>query len=396
MWVEVVEESLAIIGGGIIGCASALALRDFFRVTIFEASPALGAGASQAAIGGITPQSDYYCRGILRVFADHSRRMYRNWLDGICEAAGLEIPYLDTGLLQVAVDDNEAVALLDGLVPEWLAQGFYVDVLDTRDLRFLEPRLSRAVRAACRLPAEGALEPRRLLAAVSRILHADERVEVLLEHPVKTLYGDESGVSIVPRDAATIRFDRCLLAAGAQTPELFPELVPHMIPVRGQAADVRTSDKGYPLRHHIYGRVPSGDAGSYQCAYLVPRHDGRVTIGVTYEHGEHVPKVTAGGLRQILGAASQLVPEADSWEVSGHWSGVRPGTLDGRPFIGFADEASRVAVATGHFGVGITLAPATAEMVKALFLTGTAEMQAAVSAPPQRFNAAVPADSEGF
>jgi glycine oxidase len=317
------------------------------------------------------------------LFAEHSRRLYLGWLEEISEESGLTIPYLDSGLLQVAIDEAEASVILEELVPEWNRQGFVTEVLSPEEVIAIEPALTLDVRAACRLPAEGALEPRKLLDALATILERDQRIEICLGTPILSMEPQGDSIALTLSSGLEKRYDRCILAAGFKSPELLPQLAAHMLPVRGQALDVRTQQQSYPLRHHIYGRIPSPVDNSYDSAYLVPRADGRVTIGVTYERDETHPTVTAGGLRRILDAASRLVPSVDEWEVVDQWAGIRPGTVDGRPFIGFADPAKRLIVATGHFGVGVTLAPATAEMIKDLVVTGDSEMWSSVNRPPE-------------
>ncbi|WP_322751165.1 MULTISPECIES: NAD(P)/FAD-dependent oxidoreductase, partial [unclassified Frankia] len=72
------------------------------------------------------------------------------------------------------------------------------------------------------------------------------------------------------------------------------------------------------------------------------------------------------GYESVLAGVTALVPTARSWTVQRHWSGVRPATVDQHPIIGPVTEDARVIAATGHFGLGVTLAPATAELVCSL------------------------------
>ncbi|HKM53150.1 MAG TPA: FAD-binding oxidoreductase, partial [Isosphaeraceae bacterium] len=48
------------------------------------------------------------------------------------------------------------------------------------------------------------------------------------------------------------------------------------------------------------------------------------------------------------------------------WAGLRPGSIDTRPYIGFAPGFDNLIVATGHKRAGLQLSPATAELVAAL------------------------------
>ena len=69
--------------------------------------------------------------------------------------------------------------------------------------------------------------------------------------------------------------------------------------------------------------------------------------------------------------AKSLVPGLDGWlEFETNWSGLRPGSPDGLPFIGQwptigDDNSGTVWAATGHFRAGIQLSVGTAECVVA-------------------------------
>jgi glycine oxidase len=73
-------------------------------------------------------------------------------------------------------------------------------------------------------------------------------------------------------------------------------------------------------------------------------------------------RVTAGGLRSLLDPALAALPALRDFAVSETWAGLRPGSVDGLPYIG-SGALQRYAVAAGHYRNGILLAPVTAEMI---------------------------------
>ena len=104
------------------------------------------------------------------------------------------------------------------------------------------------------------------------------------------------------------------------------------------------------------GRYGSPDA------YLVPRDDGRLLVGATVESGGFDTRVTADGMRSLLDAALAAAPALRDFTLAETWAGLRPGSPDGRPFIG-PTPLDGFYLATGHFRNGILLAPATATLV---------------------------------
>jgi glycine oxidase len=121
-------------------------------------------------------------------------------------------------------------------------------------------------------------------------------------------------------------------------------------PVKGQMANLRCE----PERLRCVVRAPG--------IYLVPRGDGRVTIGATIEHVGFDETVWEPSIRRMAEAALSLLPEAQAPPLMDMWAGLRPGTPDGLPVLGAA-EKEHCWHATGHYRDGILLAPVTARVM---------------------------------
>ncbi len=224
--------------------------------------------------------------------------------------------------------------------------------------------------SAVRLPGEGALEPRVLMSALREVLRRNPRIEVVARARVQAVTPGAGGVEVLLEGGGVVRGDRCVVAAGAWSSELVPTRPGGQFPVRGQAAElVVPGGGGYPLRHHVYCKVALDD--TTVSSYVVPRHDGRVVVGVTYDQGRWDEEPEDHATERLLAALRLVVPASRDWRLTGSWAGIRPGTADGYPLVGNADADGRVVMATGHFGVGITLAPITAALVRSI-LSGAA------------------------
>jgi glycine/D-amino acid oxidase-like deaminating enzyme len=79
------------------------------------------------------------------------------------------------------------------------------------------------------------------------------------------------------------------------------------------------------------------------------------------------PKVE--GVRKLLNAACELVPQLRNCTLLESWAGLRPGTPDDLPILGRTPEAN-LFVATGHFRNGILLTPITAKLMTDCILNG--------------------------
>ena len=90
-------------------------------------------------------------------------------------------------------------------------------------------------------------------------------------------------------------------------------------------------------------------------------------VGATTEFVGYERAVTAGAVRDLLGAALRLVPALSGASVRATWANFRPYTADGLPLLG-RTALRGLLLATGHYRNGILLAPITAEIVTALAL----------------------------
>jgi glycine oxidase len=106
-------------------------------------------------------------------------------------------------------------------------------------------------------------------------------------------------------------------------------------------------------------------------AYLVPRSDGRLLVGATVEDAGFDERVTAGAIHALLHAALAAAPALGAFTVTETWAGLRPGSPDGRPFIG-PTGIDGLILATGHYRNGILLAPETADLIASFVESGDA------------------------
>ncbi|MFC4535468.1 NAD(P)/FAD-dependent oxidoreductase [Sphaerisporangium dianthi] len=361
---------VTIVGGGVIGCAIADRLcTEGLQVIIVEAGDKLGDGASSSAMGGIISETDDSCFTPLGEITRHSRRLYPAWLREIEERSGVPVPLLRTGAIQVALDAEEMRRLETRVFPRWAATGSDVRRLGRDELLKREPLLSPQVRGGYLLPSEPALEPVTLMSSLSSALRLHREARVKTGSRAVAVRPDAGGAVVVLDNGVTLRSAAAVIAGGHLSGALIPRLARFLFPVKGEAMEVRPPDHrhAYPLRHHVYSIV---DLGGSRCpAYAVPRISGRLSAGVSYDVGVSVPRPTLANQAMIRRGLAALIPAAARWPAIRHCAGIRPATADDLPLVGPADADGRVVLATGHHGLGITLAPATAEMVSAVLGT---------------------------
>jgi glycine oxidase len=302
---------VGVIGGGIIGLTIAWECqRRGHEVTV--ADPAPGRGASHVAAGMLAPvgEASFGEESLTELLVAAARA----W-PAFVAALGEDVGYRAEGTLQVGLTADD-LAVLRRLAGHQRALGFEVKTVVPQDL---EPSLNPRARGML-VPDDHQVDPRRV-------------VEALLRR-----------VRVVP---ALPEVDITVVAAGAASGAWG---VP-VRPVKGVVLRLRGPDL---LRHSVRGHC----AG--RPVYLVPRVDGEVVVGATSEEGADF-EASAGAVRDLLRAATDLVPDLAEHALAEVCVGHRPGTPDNGPIVG--PLRTDLIVATGHYRHGVLAAPLTAQAV---------------------------------
>jgi glycine oxidase len=347
---------IVIVGGGVIGLSIAYALaREGAQPTVLDRRE-LGREASWAGAGLIPPPAERSLHQPVVALKSISARLFPGWSRALQEETGIDVGYRRTGGVDVAGTELEEQALRTA-AGQWHAQGIAFERLAPADIRRVEPALNPELNAVYYLPDRAQVRnPWLLRALMAAVLRRGGRLM-----PWRAVFDFEiSGgrIAAIRTDAGDLRCGRVVLAAGAWSGGLLDRLgvsVP-TLPVKGQIVLLR-SDRRLLRRIVEHGRN-----------YLVPRDDGRVLVGATEEHVGFDTRPTSLGARDLLDEALRLCPVLGEAEIETTWAGLRPGSLDTKPYIGRAPGFDNLIIATGHNRAGLQLAPATAELVTGLLL----------------------------
>ncbi|HEY1216692.1 MAG TPA: FAD-dependent oxidoreductase, partial [Bryobacteraceae bacterium] len=110
--------------------------------------------------------------------------------------------------------------------------------------------------------------------------------------------------------------------------------------------------------------------------YIVPKAGGRLLVGATAQPGSYDRKVSLAGLAELMERAKLLMPSIGEAEWEKAWSGLRPQTPDGLPYIGKVPEVEGLYAAYGHYRNGILLSPITGKAMADLILGEDSEQEA--------------------
>ncbi|HEX3185954.1 MAG TPA: FAD-dependent oxidoreductase [Pyrinomonadaceae bacterium] len=341
---------VVIIGGGIVGsaCAAECAAAGL-RVAIVEAKM-IGGGATAAGMGHLTVMDDSDAQFVL---TRYSQLLWREMKDELPR----EVEYDACGTIWVAADDEEMREVLRKQ-EFYSSRGVEVEVLDAYALAEAEPQLRKGLVGGLRVAGDSVIYPP--CAAqffVDRTLSRGGRL--FLGQAVQEITAD--GVRL--RDGSVISAGVIVNAAGSWSPTLTAGLE-----VKKRKGHLVITDR-YPqfLHHQLVelGYLKSAHTMTAESVAfnIQPRRTGQLLIGSSRQFEVDDAKVEAGILSRMLSRAIEFLPGLSSLSSLRAWTGFRAATPDKLPLIGPDVLHSRLYLATGHEGLGITTSLGTAKLL---------------------------------
>jgi glycine/D-amino acid oxidase-like deaminating enzyme len=334
---------VAIVGGGVTGCACALRLAGAGkRVRLFEAREIAGGASGRNggfALRGGAPAYDVARR---ELGAERARAFWvltERYLDRLEQLAG--DAFRRTGSLRLAADADERTELeaeyealhRDGFAVEWRDQ--------------LPEPLAGQFEGAIFHPPDGSLQPARWVRRLAGL--AVEGGADLREH--------ERVESLDALDA-----DQVVLATDGYTYGLVPELDAVIKPTRGQVLVTE------PLERRLF---PCPHYARHGYDYWQQTKEGRLVLGGfrdkaadhEYTAEESTTPLIQGHLEKF---AADLLGEEP--RIDHRWAGIFGTTSDRLPLVGRLPGSDRVWVAAGYSGHGNVLGLACGELVAGAIL----------------------------
>ncbi|MDD2928594.1 MAG: FAD-dependent oxidoreductase [Sideroxydans sp.] len=319
-----------VIGAGAVGLASAQALlQTGARVTVLERGE-LGQEASWAGGGIMSPLCPWDYRDEVTSLALQGMARFEGFTSELTAETGVDTEYLRCGMkvllpfnLKAAVDWCEAHGMRYELIGDSI---FLPEIAQVRN-----PRLLHAMRV-------------RVLQLGGRIV---EQCEVL------GIEAHAGRVQHVRTSQGEFQADDYVLTAGAWSKALLGEHAQQLDikPIRGQMLLFKFDVP--PLPHILL----QGDL------YFIPRKDGHLLIGSTLEDVGFDKSTTEAARETMLQRAVVLLPALQGMPVVRHWAGLRPGSEGNIPTIDRHPALENLYINGGHFRYGVTMAPASAEVL---------------------------------
>jgi D-amino-acid dehydrogenase len=399
------SERVVIVGGGVIGlCSAYYALQRGFQVTVVEREAPEGDNCSLGNAGMIVPshftplaapgmmakglrwmlnpESPFYVRPrvsldlmrwgwlfyrssterhvaksreLLRDLNLESRRLFAEL------AAEEDFGLVQRGLLmlcktQKGLDEEAHVA------KEAREIGLQADVVDAAGAAKLDPGVSMNVTGAVYFPQDCHLSPGRFMASLRRrVIAAGGVIESGVA--IRQVELQHGRVAAVVGDEQRFEGDKFVIAGGSWSAALLKS-VGLKLPLQ--------AGKGYSLTLATPPELPQLCSIFAEAKVAITPMDGTLRFGGTMEVGGLDLKVNPARVRGIVKSVNTYFPKFSNRDFDGvkPWSGLRPVSPDGIPYLGQVPTVENLLVASGHAMMGLSLGPVTGRLVADL-LAGT-------------------------
>ncbi|HET6847715.1 MAG TPA: FAD-dependent oxidoreductase [Gaiellales bacterium] len=361
---------VVVVGGGIVGACTAWQLAERGADVLLLERGRLAGGATCRS-QGLLLDPDH---PVMQPLFEESNRLY----DELAHRSGIDVS-LDrqpVGTLYVATDDTQL---------EQLASGAFGtgELLDRAGVLDAEPALAPTVSGGLRLAGGRRSDPSALTAAAAELARrAGAAVRTGVD--VKRV-----AAGSVLTDAGVERAATVVLAAGAWTRAL-ARTAGFEVPIRPVRGWLAVTAPAEPLvRHVLYeaGYTPpsgpqpgepvsmadlaAGDlavagARSATAVAIHQNADGTLMIGASRSPALREGDESAQALRENAARACMLVPSLATLEVATTWTGLRPFTPDGLPFIGRLGDG--LVICAGHGSEGILAGAGSARLAAEIVL----------------------------
>ena len=353
------EYDIAIVGGGVVGCAIAFELTRYdVKVVVVEREADVARGTSAKNSGVVHTGFNVPTGSVKARLNVIGARMF----EGLCTDLG--VPFFRVGKIVVAPTPDE-VPDLEKLKATGDANGVpSLEIVDAKAVSRIEPNIQGY--AALHVPTAAITCPYSLTIVLAEAA-ATAGAEIVLGAEVKRISGQAGDFRIrttqgvfhskLVVNSAGLYADHVARMAGVTRYRIYP--------CRGEYLIVDKSKRGL-LRGMVYPVPPRG--GSGLGVHLTPTADDNILIGPTAAYVRHKrdDATTSRMARILFKEAKELLPALDIRDVITAYAGIRPKTVSsavggfGDFIIEEAPELPGMMHLVGIESPGLTAAPAIA------------------------------------
>lgn len=239
--------------------------------------------------------------------------------------------------------------------------------IDKTELSSFEPAIKEGMAGAWFNPHDWHLRPDLMMTAWRKYLSGKG---VVIEEHCGVLGFDTAGGTVSGIKTVKGRFtaDAFVLAAGAWTPQTVSQLKLNL-PVQ--------PGKGYSITMKRPDLCPSVPCSLYEKSMVVTPWKSGYRLGGTMEFSGYNDDLNMKRLSRLVEGAKLYLKDPMGSPVIEEWTGLRPMSSDDMPIIDHAPGLENLWIATGHGMLGLTLGTGTGKVVTDMVMGRTPQVNVA-------------------
>jgi D-amino-acid dehydrogenase len=289
---------------------------------------------------------------------DRTMPLFDEWLEH-----GIDFEMHEKGLLFLGLSREPVERFAESMA--YLEQFGYErpKVLNRAELLDIEPHLGAAVASGFHVKEERHIRPETLTSGLVNRLKA-EGVEIRSGVNVTGAETWAGAIAGVQTDSGSIAAEKVLIAAGAWTGRVAQRFGVHVPIEAGKGYSITIDNPTHKLSHPL---------DLIEARAAITPFENSLRLAGTMELSGLNLRVRQERVEAIRRAGDRYLGD---WRGGTEkvWVGMRPLTPDGLPVIGQVPGREGLYVAGGHQMLGITMAPATGEVLAELMTTGTSKV----------------------
>lgn len=355
---ETISADVAIIGGGIMGCAAALELRKAGRSVVLLEKGLCGAQASGVNAGGVRQQGRHVTE------LPMTRRAAKIW-PRLHEILGEDIEFRQVGHMRLARSEAD-VEMLEKHASVTREYGLHLQLLSGKVAQEMFPWISRKIAGASVALEDGHANPRLVTPAFARAARA-HGVDIRERTAVEAAQWTGQNFEI---EAPGLRVKARFLvnAAGAWAGK-FMSLFGESAPLTLRTPNLFVTE---PVSYFMTKSI----AVCGGAVYFRQVERGNIVLGggpgwgdLGIERARNRAETTLGQFQR----ATELVPELEGIHIIRSWSGLEGDLPDKLPIVCFSRTTPNLIHAFGFCGHGFQLGPAMGEIIRELVCDGRSQ-----------------------
>ena len=285
-------------------------------------------------------------------FNNYSKSLYKE----LSQNKGLQLEYKESGLLLLCRSQKVFLEEMK-IANEANKLGIKAIILNQNEVNEFSDGIEFDVCGAVYYPGDASISNNTFVIGLMKYL--EEKNINLIKNSELTNFSIKAGRIVKAGNInEQYKFDELVICTGYQSQKIFKKLNIKTLVQPG---------KGYSFIHPAPLQVKT-PLILVDARVAISPYDNYTRFGGYMAIGDSENKIKNKRIQGMVESINKFIPEIELKEPNENkiWSGMRPCSVDGLPYIGRVKSYKNVIVATGHSMMGVSMAPATGKIIEEL------------------------------